>query len=76
MLRTPYDSFASTVAYNLEVPGPDICHRGCAHTVLQTDQKPEVYIAAYGTVHYKNPLKSFEIRVGHRPSPPSFAILP
>ena len=24
-----------------------------------------VYSAAYGTVHYKEPLKSFEIRVGH-----------
>ena len=26
---------------------------------------PGVYIAAYGTVHYKEPLKSIEIRVGH-----------
>ena len=32
----------------------------------------------YGTVHYKEPLKSFEIRVGHSPGfgLPSVAILP
>ena len=37
-----------------------------------------VYSAAYGTVHYKEPLKSFEIRVGHSPGfgLPSVAILP
>ena len=45
--------------------GPDICHRGCAYTVLQTVQRPAVYSADYGTVHYKELLKSFEIRVGH-----------
>ena len=27
-----------------------------------------VYSAAYGTVHYKEPLKSFKIRVGHIPA--------
>ena len=43
----------------------DICHRGCAYTVPQTVQRHGVYSAAYGTVHYKEPLKSFEIRVGH-----------
>ena len=43
--------------------GADICHRGCAYTVLQTVQRNGVYSAAYGTVNYKKPLKSFEIRV-------------
>ena len=28
---------------------------------------PREYSAAYDTVHYKEPLKSFEIRVGHSP---------
>ena len=48
------------------------------HTVLQTFQKHGVYSAAYGTVHYKEPLKSFEIIVGHSPGfgLPSVAILP
>ena len=59
-------SFVATRACNLEVPvGPDICHRDFAYTVLQTVQRPVVYSAAYGTVHYKEPLKSFEVRVGH-----------
>ena len=65
--------------YQVRIPvGPDICHRGCAYTVLQTVQRPGVYSAAYGTVHYKEPLKSFEIRVGHSPGfgLPSVAILP
>ena len=26
-----------------------------------------MYSAAYGTVHYKEPLKSFKIKVGHSP---------
>ena len=58
--------------------GTDICHRGCAYTVLQTAQRHGVYSAAYGIVHYKEPLKSFEIRVGHSPGfgLPSVAILP
>ena len=47
---------------------PDICHRGCAYSVLQTVQRSGVYGAAYGTVHYEEPLKLFEIRVGHSPS--------
>ena len=53
-------------------------HRGCTYTVLQTVQRHGVYGAAYGTVHYKEPLNSFEIRVGHSPSfgLPSVAILP
>ena len=42
---------------------------GCALTVhIQTVQRPGVYSAAYSTVHYYEPLKSFEIRVGHSPS--------
>ena len=55
----PDGSLVSTGACSLEVPG--IC--SCAYTVLQTVQRPGVYSAAYGTVHYKEPLKSFEIRV-------------
>ena len=52
--------------YQVRIPGgPDICLRGCAYTVLQTVQRNGVYSAVYGTVHYKEPLKSFEIRVGH-----------
>ena len=37
-----------------------------------------MYSAAYSTVHYKEPLKSFEIRVGRRPGfgLPSVSILP
>ena len=58
--------------------GTDICHLGCAYTVLQTAQRHGVYSAAYGTAHYKEPLKSFEIRVGYSPGfrLPSVAILP
>ena len=65
--------------YQVQIPiGPDICHRGCAYTVLKTVQRPGVYSAAYGTVHYKERLKSFKIRVGHSPGLglPSVAILP
>ena len=46
---------------------PDICHCGCAYTVLQTVQWHEVYSAAYAAVHYKEPLKSFQIWLGHSP---------
>ena len=37
-----------------------------------------MYSAVYGTVHYKEILKSFEIRVGHSPGfgLPSVAIFP
>ena len=79
----PDGSFVSTRACNLEVPGSnpgraDISHRGCAYTVLQTVQRHGVCSAVYGTVHYKEPLKSFEIRVEHSPGfkLPSVAILP
>ena len=73
----PDGSFVSTGASNLEVPGSNPGHSGCAYTVLQTVQKHEVYSAAYGTVHYKESLKSFKIRVGHSPDfgLPSVAIL-
>ena len=55
-----------TWRYQVRVPvGPDICHRGCAYTVLQTIQKPGGYSAAYGSANYKQQLKSFEIRVRH-----------
>ena len=57
-----------TWMYQVRIPdGPDICHRSCAYTVLQTFQMPGVYSAAYITVHYKEPLESFEIRVRHSP---------
>ena len=58
--------------------GPDICHCGYAYTVLKTVQRPGVYSVVYGTVHYKEPLKSFELGVGHSPGfgLPSVAILP
>ena len=67
-----------TWRYQVRIPvGPDICHRGCSYTVFQTAQRPGVYSAAYSTVHYKEPLESFEIRVGHSPGfgPNSVAIL-
>ena len=79
----PNGSFVSTGACNLVVPGSnpgrtDIWHRGYAYTVLQTVKRHGVYSAAYGIVYYKEPLKSFESRVGHSPGfgLPSAAILP
>ena len=68
-----------TWGFHVRIPvGADICHRGFAYTVIQTVQMHGVYSTAYGTVHYKEPLKSFEIRVGHSPGfgLPSVAILP
>ena len=65
--------------YQARVPvGTDICHCSCAYTVLQAVQRHGMYSAVYGTVHYKEPLKSFEIRTGHSPGfgLPSVAILP
>ena len=48
-----------TWGYQGRIPvGMDICHRGCAYTVLQTVQRHGVCSDAYGTVHYKEPLKS------------------
>ena len=47
--------------------GPDISYRGFAYEVLQTVHRYGVYSAVYGTVYYKEPLKAFDIRVGHSP---------
>ena len=66
-----------TCRYQFRIPVvPDIRHRGCAYTVLQTVQRPGVYSSAYGTVHYKETLKSFKIKVEHSPWLPPVAILP
>ena len=51
---------ASSCRYIPTQAGSDGCHWGCAYTVLQTIQRPGVNSAAYGTVHYKEPLKSFD----------------
>ena len=62
-----------TWRYQVQIPVvPDICHRGCAYTVFQTVQRHRVQSTAYVTVHYKEPLKSFEIRVG--PLSPGFGL--
>ena len=64
-------SIVSTGACNLGVPGSnpgwDEYLSSWLCTMLQTVQRHGVYSAAYGTVHYKESLKSFEIRVGHSP---------
>ena len=68
-----------TWMYQVRIPvGPDICHRGCAYTMFQTVQRHGVYSAANGTVHYKEPLRSLEIRVWHSLgfALPSVPILP
>ena len=82
MLAGPDGSFVSTRACNLEVTGSNsgragYWSRGWAYTVLQTVEMPGLYSAAYGIAHYKEPLKSFEIRVGNSPGfgLPSVAIL-
>ena len=50
-----------TQMHRVEIPaGSDICHRGCAYAVFQTVQRTGVYSAVYVTVHYKEPLKSFD----------------
>ena len=81
--HSPGGSFVSTGDCNLEGPGSNpgragYFHCGCAYTVVQTVQRPGMYRAAYVTVHYKEPLNSLEIRVGHSPGfgLPSVAILP
>ena len=57
-----------TWRYQVRIPvRTDICPGGCAYTVLQTAQRHGVYSAACGTVHYKEHLKSFQIRVWHSP---------
>ena len=73
-----YRLWLVTWGYQFRIPvGTDICNRGCAHTVLQSVQRHGMN-SVYGTVHYKEPLMSFEIRVGHSPGfeLPSVAILP
>ena len=68
-----------TRRYQVRIPvEAGVCHRGCACIVLQTVQTHGVYSAAYGTVHYEEPLKSFEIKVGHSPDfgLPFVAIVP
>ena len=66
----PDGSFASTGACNLRVRGSNPDRDGylsswlCIYTVPQTVQRPGVYSALYNTVNHKEPLKSFEIRVG------------
>ena len=77
-------SFVSTGACNLEVPGSNPGRAGYLLSWLCIYSDPicspgyGVYSAVYGTVHYKEPLKSFEIRVGHNLGfgLPSVAILP
>ena len=59
----PDGAFDPVVARNSEVL--DIFHRGCAYTVLQTVQTSGVCSVAYGTVHHKEPLKSFDKSIGH-----------
>ena len=65
-------SFGPVVARNAEVghwvqmrgsnPGRwDVRHRVCAYTELQTVQRPGMRSAVCGTVHYKEPLKSFDM---------------
>ena len=71
--------FEPTWMYQIRIlVGPDICYRGCANAVFHTVRRPGVYSAVYATVHYTEPLKSFEIRVELSPGLglPSVTILP
>ena len=58
-------------ACNLEVPGSNPGRAGylsswlCIYSAPNCSNAWSVYSAAYATVYYKEPLKSFEIRVGH-----------
>ena len=58
-------------ACNLEVPGSNPGRAGylsswfCIYSAQNCSKAWSVYSAAYATVYYKEPLKSFEIRVGH-----------
>ena len=63
----PGGSFVSTGACNLGVTGSSPGRIFVIVLVLQTVQRHGVYSADYDTMHYKEPLKSFEIRVGHSP---------
>ena len=50
-------SWLETEMYWIRIAvGSDVCHWGCASTVLQTGVSP----AVYGTVYNKEPLKSFD----------------
>ena len=66
----PDGSFVSTGACNLGVTGLNPGRGGyllsclCIYSALNCYMAC-MYSAAYGTVHYKEPLKSFKIRVGH-----------
>ena len=60
-------SFGPVVARNAEVLGSNPGRVGCSssslciYTVLQTVQSLGVCCAVCGTVHYKEPLKSFDM---------------
>ena len=54
----------------------DICHRDCEFTVLQTIQRLEVCTVVYGTVHYKEPLKSLNNSMAKYRLRTSYPILP
>ena len=62
-------AFVSIGACNLEVPCSNPGQAGYLSSWLCIYSAPNfawrVYSAAYGTVHYQQTLKSFEIRVGH-----------
>ena len=50
-----------TQRYWVRIPvSSNVCHRSCAYTVLQTVQRPGMCSAVYGSVHYKEPLKTFD----------------
>ena len=79
----PDVSFVLTRACNLEVPGLNPSRAGYLSSWLciysaQNCSNACIYSAVCGTVYYKEPLKSFEIRVGHSPGfgLPSVAIFP
>ena len=58
-------------ACNLEIPGSNpgraeyLSSLFCIYSAPNCSKAWSVYSAAYVAVHYKEPLKSFEIRVGH-----------
>ena len=61
MSRRVRARWLETQRYWVRIPvGVDVCRRGCAHTVLQTVQRPAVCCAGYGSVHDKEPFKSLD----------------
>ena len=49
----PDDSFGPVV---IQTPaGSNVCHRGCAYTVLQTVQRPGLRSVVDGTMNYRGP---------------------